>query len=652
MAPSDLPAGGEEVPPRTLTGGIVAYNVEDHIERSVRSLLTQELPDGVRWDRIWVVASGCTDRTVEVARRLALDDERIRLLVEPERRGKSAAVGEILTRSVSNAVVLLNSDAAAQSGAVAALLQRAPPGSPPYAVMGRPVVPEGPEDEWRSTLRWMWDLHHEYHLELLRDGTGAHLCDELLLLGGPRLPPLPAGVINDGSYFATWLAIHGGRCWYAPEARVEIEIPRWRREHLAQRRRIHVGNAQIADLLRAAPTTLPRFLCRHPRRALRSIARTLARDGGIRHFVRIAIDELTSRGQAWWDRRPPARDYVRWAPVTRAAPVPDRTGAGTGRTATLPEAADRRAALLLTVAERFGSGLPLEEFARLMPVSMGVGETARWIAERPELAAIEDGHVSRPGAPPGPNADRRHRGALYRAEAVRVFSGPLAFADRWARCALVTGSTAYGEPEDGDDLDIFMIARRGTLWLLLLRAYLTLRLRGRGTGRPLTTICLNYVLEEGEATREFTAPHGSLFAREALSAYPIFGDEYYRALLGRSPWMEKEFPRLYAERRSPSIAPPAPPVAWPVRVLNAGVYPVLASYLQLVGLVRNRRARSAATREASFRTLTRPARVMFASRRFEDLRRSYESFESPVDRSGGAVDSSVGPAAPWRGASR
>lgn len=652
MEPLDPPAGWDAAATQTLTGGIVAYNVEDHLERSVRSLLTQELPAGVRWDRIWVVASGCTDRTVEVARRLALDDERIRLLVEPERRGKSAAVHEILTRSLSNAVVLLNSDAAAQAGAVAALLQRAPPERRPYAVMARPVVPEGPDDGWRSTLRWMWDLHHEYHLELLRDGTGAHLCDELLLLGGPRLPPLPAGVINDGSYFATWLATHGGRCWYAPEARVEIEIPRRRREHLQQRRRIHVGNAQIAELLRAAPTTLPRFLCRHPRRALRSITRIIARDGGIQHFVRIATAELTSRAQAWWDRRPPARDYVRWAPVTRPTPVLDRSEAGTGRTAMLPDPADRRATLLLTVAERFGSGLPLEEFARLMPSSLGVDETTRWISERPGLAVIEDGHVRRPGAPPRANADRRHRGALYRAEAVRVFSGPLAFARRWARCALVTGSTAYGEPEDGDDLDIFLVARRGTLWLLLLRAYLSLRLGARASGRPLTTICLNYVLEEREATREFGVPHGSLFAREALSALPIFGDEYYRALLGQSPWMENEFPRLYAERHSPTVAPPVPRVAWPVRVLNLAAYPVLASYLQLVGLLRNRRARSAGTKGESFRTLTRPGRMMFASRRFEDLRRSYESFDAPVDRSGGAVDPSVGPAAPWRGASR
>src|SRR5580693_4068674 len=44
-------------PPQLLTGGMVAYNEEANIGPALRSLLEQELPDGVAWDAIWVVAS-------------------------------------------------------------------------------------------------------------------------------------------------------------------------------------------------------------------------------------------------------------------------------------------------------------------------------------------------------------------------------------------------------------------------------------------------------------------------------------------------------------------------------------------------------------------------------------------------------------------
>ena len=108
-----------------LAGGVVAYNEERTIRAALLSLLDQELPPGVAWNTIWVVASGCTDRTVEEAGLVAARDPRVRLVVEPVRTGKATAVTEVLRRAQGDAVVLLNADARAMPGAVAALWEAA-----------------------------------------------------------------------------------------------------------------------------------------------------------------------------------------------------------------------------------------------------------------------------------------------------------------------------------------------------------------------------------------------------------------------------------------------------------------------------------------------------------------------------------------------
>ncbi len=210
--------------PRRLVGGVVAYNEEQRLERAVRSLLDQELPAGVEWDRIWIVASGCTDGTVTAAQALARKEPRLALLVEPRRNGKAAAIGRILERAQGDALVLLNSDAEAERGAVRELWTAAAPWIAPYAVMGRPVPTADASGPWRGPLELMWDLHHEFHRHLQEEEGGAHLSDELLLVSLNPGISLPPGVINDGSYLGVWLAGRGGRRIYASDARVRIEV--------------------------------------------------------------------------------------------------------------------------------------------------------------------------------------------------------------------------------------------------------------------------------------------------------------------------------------------------------------------------------------------------------------------------------------------
>lgn len=614
--------------PRLLAGGVVAYNDERRIGPAIDSLLSQELPAGSAWSRIWVVASGCSDRTVEVANSIAQKDPRVSVLVEPERRGKAAAVQEVLGRAEGSHLVLLNSDAVAEPGAVAGLLRAAGGRRAPYAVMGRPVVPGEPDDEWIATMRWMWELHHELHATLLAGGSGAHLSDELLLVSLPVPFRLEERVINDGSYVAVWLTQHQGSCWYAPESRVRIEVPRTVSDHLWQRRRIHVGNAQVRRLLGQPPTTLPRLWLSEPVRAARVLRTMVLRPGGLRRFARVAYWELVAHGLATWDRAPPARDHVRWRRIrpadddpTDPSMAPDRTGADA------VQGVHDRVRSLLNVARDFSTGVSLEHLVQLLPATgpSTISDLERWLSVRPDLARVDSGWAFAPTAHPASALRRTQRGEDYRKRAQELLDGPLSVVRRWIRCIGLTGSTAYGEPEPGDDLDFFVVTRHGSLWVFLAVTYLALRLRradGPPTGRPVP--CFNYVLEDSLAPSEFEGAGGFLFARESLAVRTLLGDGYYRGLLGRARWIGEWIPRLYSERtRTPGECRPNP-APLPVRALNLLVFPLLATYLQLAGLRRGARDRRLRGERGEFYTVTRLRRLAFLSRRFEQIRRRYE----------------------------
>jgi hypothetical protein len=619
---------------RVLAGGVVAHNEEGRIGAALASLLDQQLPPGWTWGTVWVVASGCTDRTVEIVEDWARRDLRVKVVVEPERRGKARALGEVLRRSSGDALVLLNSDARAGTGAVASLLATAAEGPAPYAVMARPVPEVLGEGAVLGMIRLLWDVHDQFHRELLSRGESNHVSDELLLLSLPTAPPIPDGVINDGSYFGAWLTSHGGRLSYAPDAVVSTEAPTTLRGHLTQRRRILVGHRQVEELFGVAPVAMPRYALAHPRAAVAILLRALRQgEHRVTYLLLLFLAERAASALAVWDRLPPRRDHVRWERVPSVAvaghgPVLSRGMAGeTGAPRPVVSAGrpllDDRVEALLGVARRFGTGVPLEELRLLLPLE-GPGdpvELERWLYSRPDLARIEGDRAYSPGGLAHRTSDRERRADQYRAAAERLVGRDLRPLLPLLRCVAITGSTAYGAPEEGDDLDLFVVTRSGTLWVVLAYTYLAVRLRFQpavSEGRPPP--CLNYVLDERRAPAEFWEARDFLFAREALSARVLRGEEYYRDLLACAPWLGTEIPRLYAQRSSgtpPRAGNPAPRA---IRVLNAALYPWLAAYLQFVGLWRNHASRARNGTDGTFRTVTGARRLAFVSARFDRLR--------------------------------
>lgn len=294
---------------------------------------------------------------------------------------------------------------------------------------------------------------------------------------------------------------------------------------------------------------------------------------------------------------------------------------------TLPdEAVDRRITVVLSMAAQFRTEIALSDLPSLLPANgpSDPGAVAEWIKTHPATAQLDGDLVVGPDQrahSPGDIAARRARGLDFYAAARDLFAGRLAPLTPWLRCACVTGSTAYREPAEEDDVDLMLVTATGTLWFTLLRVFLALR-RERRSHRPSRPWCVNYVLDEREAFRSYRGARGFLFAREALTARPIMGAAYYSELIRSSPWMAEELPRMFARWTSAAGDPePRFRAGLALRIANAVAFPLLATYLQLVGQWRNHRLRTSGRADAMFRTRTTFQEYALHTSKFDHLKR-------------------------------
>lgn len=222
---------------------------------------------------------------------------------------------------------------------------------------------------------------------------------------------------------------------------------------------------------------------------------------------------------------------------------------------------------------------------------------------------------------------RRLRGIRFAAEGQRVAEVVLAPVAGLLRCLGLTGSTAYGAPSEGDDLDFLVVVRRGGVWPFLLYAWLAGRFLRPGATDGPRAWCFNFVAEEEAAAQEFRRERGFLVARDALMMRILRGEEFYRTLLSGSPWLGDELPALFEKRARPFGVPTAHRFAapWPVRCANWVLFPFMATYLQLVALAESARHRASGAPERAFRVVTMPGRLLVRTERFEALDRIWRA---------------------------
>jgi poly-beta-1,6-N-acetyl-D-glucosamine synthase len=217
------------------TIGVMAHNEEQMIPHVLHALLAQE-PTSCTILEIVVVASGCTDHTVEFAQAVARNNPQIRVIAEAERSGKAQAINQLLNVARGDVVVLVGADTLPEQNAIDELVR--PFSDPTVGMTGAQVVPlNDPTTFMGLTVHVLWRMHHEMARRWPKLGE--------LVAFRNVIDALPVDTAVDEVALEAMLTERGYRLVYTPAAIVYNLGPSTLADFVNQRRRIFAGHVEM-----------------------------------------------------------------------------------------------------------------------------------------------------------------------------------------------------------------------------------------------------------------------------------------------------------------------------------------------------------------------------------------------------------------------
>lgn len=279
-----------------LSMGIMAYNEAKNIGRLLENINTQTFRHGVLREII-VVASGCTDDTVEIVRGYARSDPRIRLLVQKQREGKASAVNLFISRASGEVLILESGDTVPAEGALDLLV--APFEDDRVGMTGARPIPVDPTDTFTGhCTHLLWALHHAIALQTPKLGE---------LVAFRRLvTDIPADTAVDEASVEAAILAAGLDLRYVPEAVVHNKGPGTVRDLVRQRRRIAAGHRHLKRSRGYRVST------HSPLRILKALARHRQRPSRMVWTIGAVLLEVWSRLLGTWDLVVLKRNPVVW----------------------------------------------------------------------------------------------------------------------------------------------------------------------------------------------------------------------------------------------------------------------------------------------------------------------------------------------------
>ena len=250
--------------------GIMAYNEEANIERTLRAILDQQSLT-TRIEEVIVVASGCTDHTVPLVDVIARQEPKVSLYVQEKREGKASAINLFLKQATSQVVVLLGADVIPESSALENLC--APFKDPTIGMVGgRPVPVNDPSTFMGHAIHLLWRLHDR--VARVSPKLGEIIAFRNVISG------IPTNSAVDEISIQALISQLGYRLIYEPACVIYNKGPLNIRDFLKQRRRIYAGHLKVraqqnyeASTMKISPIARQLLACRdftmsNPRQAM------------------------------------------------------------------------------------------------------------------------------------------------------------------------------------------------------------------------------------------------------------------------------------------------------------------------------------------------------------------------------------------------
>lgn len=230
----------EFLPPITLL--IAAFNEESVIEAKIKNSLLIDYPK----DRyqILIVTDGSSDHTPEIVHEY--QKHGVKLLHQPERRGKMAAIIRAMPSASGEIIVFSDANNFYQPDTLKKLV--APFSNPNIGgVSGSKIIEKGDGSLGESEgLYWKYESFIKKMESRLGSCTSA--VGEILAIRKDKFIAPPSHIINDDFYIAMQIIRQGSRFIYVPEAQSSERVSPTAKDEITRRTRINAGRFQTITL--------------------------------------------------------------------------------------------------------------------------------------------------------------------------------------------------------------------------------------------------------------------------------------------------------------------------------------------------------------------------------------------------------------------
>ena len=292
-----------------LTIGVCAFNEGRNIKTLLNDILSQEGLPGT--SSVIVVASGCTDDTTDVVREVMRDNPKILLVEEETRSGKAAAINRILAMCPRGLVTLVDADTRVPQDSVMKIVREFSDGK--IGVVGAlPIVDNSDCGAIAKSAAIVWRVMTQAMSELSVRDELSFVMGELYCFRTGILQRIPADVVNEDAYVATFARSRGYKVVIARGAYFVTKVPSSIPDYVAQKRRVIFGHQLIKARTGRYATSMEGIALNHRWALVRAVIREAAsRPTSLIRALLILELEAVAGFLAWLDLKV-GKQHVLW----------------------------------------------------------------------------------------------------------------------------------------------------------------------------------------------------------------------------------------------------------------------------------------------------------------------------------------------------
>ncbi len=217
--------------------GVFAYNEVENISKLLNALLSQKLSK-VEIGEIIVVSSASKDGTDEAVLAFAEKSNKIKLIAEKERNGKSAAINKFINASQNDILVIESADTIPAGNTIEKMVS-AFADETIGMTGGKPTPENSPKNFVGYSVNLLWRLHHK--MALISPKLGEMVAFRKIFT------KIPAKSAVDEASIEAIIRKANLKLQYIPDAIIHNKGPENLGDFILQRRRIEAGHLWLQD---------------------------------------------------------------------------------------------------------------------------------------------------------------------------------------------------------------------------------------------------------------------------------------------------------------------------------------------------------------------------------------------------------------------